>query len=189
MKKLLALTLLIFVPFSAYAQWNLSDNNSFINFISIKKSSIGEVHTFKKISGVIKNDTATVDIDLSSVETNIAIRNDRMKSMLFNVANFSTASISSKIIEEQLTNMKSGDIRQSKVDFTVKLHGVTKLIQVDVQLVKLTDHSILVTSTSPFILKASDFNLSQGIDALRNIAKLPSISTAVPVSFSLMFTR
>ena len=189
MKKLFILTLLIFVPFSAYAQWNLDNNSSSVNFISIKKSSVGEVHTFKTISGFIKNDAARVEIDLSSVETNIPIRNERMKSMLFNIANVSTASISSKIMMNQLSNMKNGDIQRSKMDFSVTLHGVTKLIQIDVQIIKLTAHSILVASISPFILKAKDFQLAEGIEALRNIAKLPSISTAVPVSFSLVFSK
>jgi len=189
MKKLLVLTFLIFIPFSAYAQWNLDNSSSSINFISIKKSSVGEVHAFKNISGFIKNGTATVKIDLSSVETNISIRNERMKSMLFDIANFSTASISSKIMMNQLTNMKNGDMKRSKMDFSVTLHGVTKLIQIDVQVIKLTAHSILIASTSPFILKAKDFQLAEGIEALRTIAKLPSISTAVPVSFSLLFSK
>lgn len=189
MKKLFALTLLLFLPFNAYAQWNLNNSQSSVNFISVKKSSVGEVHAFRNISGSIKNGTATVDIDLSSVDTNIAIRNERMKTMLFDVANFSTASISSKVNIDQLTSMKSGDIRRSKIDLNVQLHGVTQQLQIEVQIIKLSDHSILVASTSPFIIKAKDFNLAEGIEALRNIAKLPSISTAVPVSISLVFTQ
>jgi len=189
MKKLLALTLLIFVPFSAYAQWDLNNDSSSVHFISVKKASVGEVHTFSKISGSINNGKASVKIDLSSVETNIPVRNERMKSMLFNIANFSTASISSEIMINQLTNMKTGSIHHAKMDFDVKLHGVTKLIQIDVQIIKLNPHTVLVASTAPFILKAKDFQLAEGIEALRNIAKLPSISTAVPVSFSLVFTK
>jgi len=189
MKKLFVLTLLMLAPFSAYAQWNLSNDDSSVNIISVKKSAVGEVHSFKKISGTIKDDMATVIIDLSSVETNIPIRNERMKTLLFDVAHFSTASISSEIKKDELTRMKVGDIRRSRIDLEVNLHGVTKRMEVGVQIIKLNDNRILVASTSPFILNAGDFNLADGVNALRKVAKLPSISTAVPVSFSLLFTR
>ena len=109
--------------------------------------------------------------------------------MLFEVANFSVASISTKAMLDQLDKMKNGDKVQSKVDLDVKLHGVTKVMSADIQVVKLNDSEILVSSISPLILRAEDFNLSNGVDALRDIAKLTSISTAVPVTFNLVFTK
>jgi hypothetical protein len=168
-KKLLISLLLVLMSFSANAQWQLSESGSTVKFISIKNSTVGEVHTFKGLSGAINKGIASVDIKLASVETNIPIRNDRMRTMLFEVAN--------------------GDRVQSKVDLDVKLHGVTKVMSADIQVVKLNDSEILVSSISPLILRAEDFNLSNGVDALRDIAKLTSISTAVPVTFNLVFTK
>ena len=36
-------------------------------------------------------------------------------------------------------------------------------------------------------LNAADFDIGAGIEKLMDVAKLPSISTAVPVSFNLVF--
>jgi len=189
MKKLLISSLFVFISFSANAQWQLSESGSTVKFVSIKNSTVAEVHTFKGLSGAINKGIATVDIKLASVETNIPIRNDRMRTMLFEVANFSVASISTKAMLGQLDKMKNGDKVQSKVDLDVKLHGITKVMSADIQVVKLNDSEILVSSISPLILRAEDFNLSNGVDALRDIAKLTSISTAVPVTFNLVFTK
>jgi hypothetical protein len=50
---------------------------------------------------------------------------------------------------------------------------------------KLANGSLLVNSVKPVIIKAVDFNLVKGIEKLRQLAGLPSISTTVPVSFVL----
>jgi len=46
-----------------------------------------------------------------------------------------------------------------------------------------------VNTIKPIMLDAFDFGLSEGVTKLMEVAKLPSISTAVPVSFSLIFKR
>jgi hypothetical protein len=43
----------------------------------------------------------------------------------------------------------------------------------------------LVVSAHPVILNADNYKLAKGIEKLRELASLPSISHAVPVSFYL----
>ena len=53
--------------------------------------------------------------------------------------------------------------------------------------VAMADGGLLVSSRLPVIVNASDFALIEGIERLRAVAGLPSISPAVPVSFTLRF--
>ena len=54
----------------AFSDWNLVTEESKLNFISIKASNIAEIHSFKKISGSVKeNGEAQLTINLASLET------------------------------------------------------------------------------------------------------------------------
>jgi hypothetical protein len=44
-------------------------------------------------------------------------------------------------------------------------------------------------SKKPVVVNAPEFKLAEGVEALREIAGLPSISLAVPVSFVLAFDQ
>ncbi|MFV0275687.1 MAG: hypothetical protein ACK5HY_00645, partial [Parahaliea sp.] len=46
-----------------------------------------------------------------------------------------------------------------------------------------------VVTTRPVVVNAGDFDLVKGIEALRQVAGLKTISTAVPVTFSLVFSE
>ena len=45
----------------------------------------------------------------------------------------------------------------------------------------------MVATTAPVVIKAEDFNLVEGVNALRDVAGLPSITLAVPVTATLFF--
>ena len=47
---------------------------------------------------------------------------------------------------------------------------------------------LLAVMILPFAHYAADFGLQAGVDALREVAGLQSISTAVPVTLQLLFT-
>ena len=187
MKKLFLGLLLAVFSLAATADMKLDNESSSLNFVSIKKSAAGEVGTFRSLDGAITGGDVKVMIDLGSVDTNIQIRDDRMKSMLFDVVNFPSATISASVDEKLLGGMKAGDARQETIKLGVALHGMTKEMDAKVQLVKLSDGSVRVNSVHPLIVNAGDFGLADGIEALRKVANLPSISTAVPVTFNLVF--
>jgi len=189
MKKLLSLGLILFFSISAHANWTLNNEKSSVNFISVKKSSIGEVHHFTSLTGELSKGKANVKIDLSSVDTKIAIRDERLKTMLFEVAQFPKLSIETAVDDAKVNSLKAGESYQSQIMLDVNLHGITKKMPTYIQVIKLTDNNVLVSSVYPIIVKASDFELAKGIEALRAVANLPVISTAVPVSFNLVFTK
>jgi len=182
------LLLSLFLSSNAFAQWQLAGDDSSINFVSIKSASIGEVHHFGKVDGSI-NDAGQVKltIDLNSVETNIGIRNDRIKSMLFDTSTFSEATVSGFVDIEKVVNLKVGDTYVEPVKLNLSLHGLSHQVANKVQVTKISGDKLLVTSLVPIIINAKDFALEEGVEKLRAIAKLPAIDTAVPVTFSLIF--
>ena len=175
---------------NAYAQWELVNNESTVNYVSIKKSKVGEVNSFKKLDGSIgRNGKLSVDIDLGSVETNVPVRNERMKSMFFEIASFPAATVSATLDPNVLKKMKVGETYSNAIDFNLSLHGVSEKMAADVRVVKLTKNRILAVSVNPIIVNADQYNLLAGVEKLREVAKLPSISAAVPVTFSLVFKQ
>lgn len=173
---------------NAFAQWELMNDESTVSYVSIKKSIVGEVNGFGTLDGSIaSNGAMSVVIDLGSVETNIPIRDERMKTMLFEVASFPTATISATLDPDALKQMKVGETYRESVNFNLSLHGISKQLTTDVRVVKLSNNRILAVSEKPVIVSADEYNLSKGVEKLREVASLPSISTAVPVTFSLVF--
>ncbi|MEL0660362.1 YceI family protein [Psychromonas arctica] len=191
MKALSGVALLFaFLSPSAFAQWDLSSDNSSLNFVSVKSLKVGEVHSFQKLTGAISDSgQVELNIDLSSVETNIGIRNDRVKTMLFDTAKFADAKLSGFVDVEKVASLNIGDTYIEPVQFNLSLHGVSNQVTSDVQVTKLSGERLLVTSLMPIVINASDYGLEKGIEQLRNIAALPSISNAVPVTFSLIFKQ
>ncbi len=189
-KRCIIILATLFLSSNALAQWELVNDESTVNYVSIKKSKAGEVNSFKELSGSIEgNGKITVDIDLGSVETNIPIRNERMKTMLFEVASFSKANISATLDPKILDKMNIGETYKDTIRFNLSLHGVSKEMATDVRVVKLAKNRILAVSVNPIIVNADQYNLLEGVEKLREVANLPSISTAVPVTFSLIFQQ
>jgi len=191
MTRMLSLLILsFFITSNALAQWKLVNEESSLNFISVKKSKVAETHYFKAIEGSVDDSgNISVDVDLSSAETNIAIRNDRLSSMLFEVSKFPKANITASIDPKTLSSLKVGDSVIQAMSFNVSLHGVENTIKTKVRIIKLNNNKILVFSVTPIIIDASKYKLTEGIEMLRKAAKLPSISPVSPVSFSFMFQQ
>jgi polyisoprenoid-binding protein YceI len=174
---------------TALAQWVLDPSHSKLEFISTKNISIAETHTFGDLTGSIKADgTVTVSIDLDSVETLIAIRNERVREMLFETADFPRANVSAQFDPAQLSKLGSGDVLRADIPISVSLHGLQKSLTVAVVLVGTSEGGILAVTSHPIVIDAGDFGLGAGVKLLQQVAGLTSISTAVPVFFQLSFT-
>lgn len=189
MKKLLisATALLISVP--AMAGWQLTGDSS-VHFLSTKNTSITETHEFTRIDGIINDDgKAQFSIDLSSVETGIPIRNERMQKMLFETTEFAKATVTADIPSPLIDAVKAGSITETELDLVLSLHGMSKTLSSTVLISESENGEVVVSTTSPVLVKAADFGLEAGVEALRNVAGLNNISTTVPVMFNLVFTE
>ncbi|MBA6382334.1 YceI family protein [Colwellia sp. BRX10-6] len=185
---ILSLSLLLTAP--AYSAWQLDSKNSSLTFVSIKKGTVAESHSFKEITGVINNSgLANVTIDLSSVDTNIAIRDQRMAEFLFETATFAQASFSAQLNRADIDAITIGSSQKMSLTGSLNLHGHQQELTLNVMVAKLSANHMLVSTLKPAIIKAEDFALVAGINKLKSLANLPSIAYAVPVSFVLTFTQ
>ncbi len=170
------------------AAWTLDNDTSQVSFVSVKAGDAGEVHRFKQLSGSLSDDgDASVIIQLASVDTLIPLRDDRMREMLFQTALFPTASLRASIDMDVLNEIKPGDGIDMTVNIKLDLRDQQVDLPADMIVAKLGDHKLMVSSRKPVIVNAASVDLVEGIEALRQIANLPSISKAVPVSFVLTF--
>ena len=185
---ILSLSLLITAP--AYSAWKIDSRKSSLTFVSIKKGTVAENHRFKKFSGGINHKgIANISIDLNSVDTNIAIRDERMAEYLFETAKFAQANFSVQLNQNEIDTIASGSSKKMLINGSLDLHGQQQSIAVEVLVMKLSDKNMVVTSLQPVIIKAEDFALVAGINKLKSLAHLPSIAYTVPVSFVLTFTE
>ncbi len=168
--------------------WQLDNQNSSLSFISIKKADIAEAHHFNQLSGSLAGDgKVSLTIDLLSVDTNIAIRNERMKEFLFNTELHPKASFNAQLDMAKFNQIAVGHVGVLKLTGEIDLHGQKQKVMFEVLVAKLSKKSFVVSSMKPVLLNAQRFGLTDGVKKLQELAKLPSISNAVPVSFVLTF--
>ena len=169
------------------ADWAVSDSSR-IGFVSIKNNRIGENNAFERVSGSIsESGQVVVSVDLSSVETGIGIRNERLQKMLFEVASFPTASIDAALSYGQIAALRAGGARAESVSVNISLHGktVSKMANVSVS---SSGGDVRVTTTQPIVITAQEFGLESGVEALQQIAGLNAISRSIPVTVDLRLT-
>ena len=189
-KTLLYFWVLFLFSTPVFPDWNLVNEESRLNFISIKASDIAEIHTFEELSGSVKdNGQAQVVINLSSLETLIPIRNERMGNLLFETKVYPVASFKLKLDLQTFLLTEVGKSSDVTLRGVLELKGKQFTMPVKISVTRLSDQSFLVKSSEPLLLNAGSLGLSDGIESLRVIAGLPSISKSVPVTFSLIFRQ
>ena len=166
----------------AFADWQIGPGSQ-VQFVSIKNNTVGEVSHFETLSGSV-TDAGDVEVRvvLDSVETNVGIRNERMKTMLFEVGLYPEAVITAQLDAESMAALSSGGV--TNVVLKIDLHGqsVTKDAQLNVA---VTDQGVSATTTQPILLTAAEFGLEGGVAALQAVAGLNAISRVIPVTVAL----
>lgn len=188
--KLLILCATCMGSLSANADWQLVNKDSQLNFVSIKAAHIAERHTFTALSGNVKEDgTAQLSVDLGSVNTGIEIRDQRMRDLLFSVADFPSADFTTALDLAPVSALAIGAQTNLLVQGKLRVQEIVVDVETEISAVKLADNRLVVATTQPLLLSASALGLADGIERLRAIANLPSISLAVPVTFQLLFEK
>ena len=189
---LILITLLVsaITSLPALATWQLDNEKSSLTFISVKKSTIAENHHFSTLEGNINEQAlVNINVDLASVNTNIAIRDERMKQFVFESSKYASAKFSAQLDNTMIEALKIGEVKKLTVNGKIDFHGQQQAIAIDVNVIKLTEKQISVHTNQPFFIKADAFGVVAGINKLKELAALPSIDYVVPVSFSVTFAR
>lgn len=169
--------------------YHLDASKSSLHYVTTKQTHAVETNHFGALSGSISQDgVATLAIDLNSVETNIDIRNERMRDIVFETDVFNSLSTVTLPVDlDGLRAMAIGTSDTQTITADMNLHGVDAVVTTNVMITKLSASNLLVQSVTPMLIEADTFNLIPGIEALREIANLTVISYTVPVNFTLFF--
>jgi polyisoprenoid-binding protein YceI len=180
----------LFMSNFAFANWLLDNDKSQVSFVSIKKDTIAEAHHFTAIEGKL-NDKGefNVYIDLASVETYIPIRNQRLTSLLFEVNTFPKAVLTANLKPSLAILKKPGSYVLKGISAELDFHGNKKSLSIDVLVNSNKSGDLTLASFNPVIINSGDFGVTEGVKQLQELAGLPSIATAIPVSFALTLNK
>ena len=179
----------VFVAGPALASgWTLNSDASHLAYGTIKIDDIGEVNAFTNLSGHVSDDgKVEIDIDLSSVETNVDIRNERMIEHVFRKA--PNATLTAQIDMEAVSDLDVGDSTTFEVDATLSLVGTDVEFYTDMFILRLSDTDVMVSTKDMVFISTEDAGVSAGVDKLMELAQLPGITRTVPVTARLMFRQ
>lgn len=187
MKRLFLALPLLFSGSLLAADWEVDGTASSLSFVSTKNVDVAESHQFTRVSGSLQGDGSFVlEIDLKSLDTKIPIRNDRIHEHLLDDA--AAASVTGKVDPMLLGDIGVGESQQLDLSAELNLLGTSTPLATKVS-VTAAEGSLQVVSIEPVLLNMRVLGLGNGLEKLREIAGLTSISVAVPVSFNVLLRR
>lgn len=168
----------------ARADWQVQPESR-VGYVSIKQNAVAENNRFTGVSGSIAADgSVVVAIDLSSVDTGVDIRNQRMQSMFFEVAAFPEARVTAQLDPVDVAQLAAGAPMERELMLTVDLHGMAVEVPARLRALKVND-VLYVQTLEPVLLSAGSFGLEDGVAGLQAVAGLAAVSRAVPVFIDL----
>ena len=171
-----------------HAGWKLEQDVSKIAFGSVKKDTVGETHNFSNLSGMVsETGELTIAIDLASVETWIDIRNERIVEHVFH--KMAQATLSANLDMDKLLAMPVGGMDTVAVNGKLSLMGAEVVVQTDMFVVRLAENKVLVTSDEITWVSTEELGIDDSVSKLMELAKLPGITRAVPVTARLVFSK
>ena len=190
LKKSILFMLVFCLSTAVQAGWLLDNDNSWLSFLFVKKQNVAETGMFTKLAGVVDDSgKAELSIDLASVNTNIEIRDDRMQNFLFETSEHPKAVLTAKLDMEKISQLVISNMMIQPITVQLNLHGSSQKIESNVVITRLAEDRILVVNQSVLAVKAAEFGLLKGIEVLRQLAGLPSISPIASVSFVFTFKK
>lgn len=185
----LLLALLGLTALPAQANWYLDNESSRLSFTSTKNANIAEVHRFLTLHGKVdRTGLAELEVELESVSTGIALRDERIREQVFNIEQFPRAKINAQLDLGPISDLAPGAQLELRLPLVVQLHGKSHSYRAELLATRLDERRFQVVTLEPLVVNAQDFDLTPGFSALRSAAGLSAVSLAVPVGAVLIFT-
>ncbi len=190
--KINAVFILLIISFnSAFAniKYTIDNNNSIVNFSTIKKQYVIEPAIFKHIEGIIYNSgDIEISINLNSIDTKIPIRDTRIQDLFFKVVKFPQALIKAKIDMKEIKSISY--YKKMEIPATLEFYGKTKKIKLNILVTKVYKNRLIVTSTQPVIINADDYGVpTENLVKLAKTVGGMNISNKAAVNFVLNFKK
>ena len=168
--------------------WTLAPESSHLAYGTIKKDTVGEVNSFTNLSGHVSPDgKVEIEIDLSSVETNIDIRNERMIEYVFQKAG--TATLTAEFDMQEVSNLGVGESSIVEAEASLSLVGTSVEFDAEMFVARLSETSVMVSTNTMVFISTEDAGVNAGVDKLMELADLPGITRTVPVTARLIFNK
>lgn len=169
-------------------------DNPELSFLSIKvnqqKNSITEQSAFAASQARLEPDGMfTLTVDLTSVKTNIDIRDQRLKDWVFETAQFAAATVSGKVDADRVNALAVGQTLKLDQPLTLDIHGVTLDLKANLIVQRVAPDKLMVSTLTPVILDTRQMKMEKGVRQLVEVMGLSSIVEQVPVSFGGEFVR
>ena len=175
---------------TALADWIIEDEWSSLSFASTKKQHVAEAHVIDGLSGSLSDDGALeVTIDLTSHNSGIEIRDKRIADVLFNVVATPTATFVGEVDMDEVSALGVGESTSVLVEGDLTIAGMDNFIDFSVLATRVAENRVVVATIEPIIVDSVDYGLDNGVEELRQLAKLDIIALSVPVHLNLSFSR
>jgi polyisoprenoid-binding protein YceI len=91
---------------------------------------------------------AVVTLMLDSVETLVPIRNERMREILFDTANYKEAELRARIDPKALESLAVGQIQRIAAEGQLSLHGQSQTLTLSMMVGRLDANTLMVRAPS-----------------------------------------
>jgi polyisoprenoid-binding protein YceI len=172
--------------------WAIDGAQSSLNFVTTKAGQagvggIGEVQSFKRFSGGLDSaGQIKLVIDLASVDTGVEIRDERLRTMLWNIKVTPQATFTAKLGADDIAKLSQDTAGDIDVAGQLELAGQTKPVNARLRAMRISGGKIMVTTRAPIIVNSNDYGLKAGVEAMREVMNLNFLASTAPVSFSLV---
>ena len=169
--------------------WILDAENSELRFMSIKKGNKAETNKFATVSGLItETGKAQIRVLLDSVDTNVDLRNVRMRFLFFETFLHPEATITAQLDPSLLTDLHTTRRKMVNLTYTLSLRGITIEKTAEVAVTLISNDRVTVSATTPIAITLSEFDLETGHGKLQEAANVVIIPLGI-ISFDFVFDR
>lgn len=174
------------------ANWEATQTS--LTFLSSKinqqLNSVTEQSQFTSSHAMLdKQGNFKMMVDLNSVQTNIEIRDQRIKDWVFQTAQFAMAEITGKVDMNVIHQLQLGESISFKQPLMLHIHGKELPIEAHLSAQRTQADKIMVSTLSPVVLDTKAMDMSQGVMQLVEVMGLKTIVEQIPVSFHAEFMR
>jgi polyisoprenoid-binding protein YceI len=174
--------------------WHVDNSQSNISFVTTKAGQagvggVGEIQSFKKFSGGLDSSgQISFDIELASVDTGVEIRDQRLRTMLWNVAASPKATFAAKLDPAAMNGIEANATRDMDIDGSLTMAGQSKPVAAKLRVARIGGGALMVTTRAPIVINANDYGLKAGVEAMREVMGLNFLASSAPVTFTLVLT-
>lgn len=172
-------------PFGA--GWALEAAASSLSFSARTVGSDEKTTFYTDVSGAIKDDgTAEISVSLDAVDSGQALRDARVRFLLFESFRLPQATVTASIDPRLVTGLRPGDRVKVTQPLTLSLNAQSQQIEATLDLIVIAEDVVSLAPYAPIELDLADFNFLSRLETLERVAGVRILPKA-EVTFELLF--